>query len=80
MRHFLLLWLYISVLSYRAALEATPSVERMKSDVIINLDRDDVTYTAGDVIKGHVEVALTNEVKVRGQRRTNINQCVIVDI
>ena len=57
----------ICLFLHRAALEAAPSVERMKSDVLIKLDRDDVTYSAGDVVTGHVEVALTNEVKVRGR-------------
>ena len=39
----------------------------MKSDVIVHYEKEDATFAAGDVVKGHVQVMLTSEVKVKGQ-------------
>ena len=36
------------------------------SDIFIDLDRTDATYSAGDVIRGHVNVNLTRDVKMSG--------------
>ena len=40
---------------------------RKKSDMTITLDNDNCTYTAGDTIKGHVLITLTQDVAVKGQ-------------
>ncbi|ELU02816.1 hypothetical protein CAPTEDRAFT_212962 [Capitella teleta] len=37
----------------------------MRSDVSIHYDGEGAKYAAGDVIKGHVEVVLTSEIKVK---------------
>ena len=37
----------------------------MKSDVVIDLDKEDATYNAGDVVEGRIKVTLTQEVNVK---------------
>jgi len=42
-------------------------VSRRKSEMFVVLDRSDGVYTAGETVRGHVNIVLTQEVPVIGQ-------------
>ena len=44
----------------------------MKSNVYVYLDKEDAVFTAGDVIKGRVQVVLTSDIKVKGEYKFNL--------
>jgi len=43
---------------------------RKKSDMMVLLEREDGTYTAGETVRGRVHIILTQDVSVKGPRRS----------
>ena len=57
---------YVCVCLCRASLLGS----RKKSDMMVLLEREDGKYTAGETVRGRVHIILTQDVSVKGLRRS----------
>ena len=47
--------------------------KQQKSDMIICLDNAEGLFNSGDIVKGHVSIVLTQEVKIKGEQKQSLN-------